>query len=262
MTPKYTLISTISSRNSGGRIKKAIVENSLTGQRFLIKSSTPFGHEPISEAMAYSIGTALGFQVCSYEVIPSSYFPGMVDSQGKYLSICPMLDTLTSQVVSITHIKNELNAARASIGQSTLTNQETAQLIMRKEWLDRLIFFDALIGNKDRHWRNVHLFKNADGTFSECPYIDNGDSLLATDFIPMKKFSGNKSCTLATTHDKQIETITTIDTSQLNPYHMADLAVNSILRYKRYLSKYRYNQIEKYLYARVYKYYSILAKHK
>jgi serine/threonine-protein kinase HipA len=45
--------------------------------------------------------------------------------------------------------------------------------------LDRLIVFDYLIDNYDRHMRNVELLSMEDGSVRLAPLFDNGSSLLA-----------------------------------------------------------------------------------
>ncbi|MFM9276721.1 HipA domain-containing protein [Paenibacillus jiagnxiensis] len=48
-----------------------------------------------------------------------------------------------------------------------------------RESLDRLIVFDYLIDNYDRHMRNVELLSLEDGSVRLAPLFDNGSSLLA-----------------------------------------------------------------------------------
>ena len=268
----YKILDTKLERNSGGRLDKIWIKSIDNGLEYLVKSSTYTGLEPYSEVMAYQIGTALGFPVAEYWLADIKPFRGILRSPARCrkVSICKRVDGNGTIIKSVKQIKDMFNE-RELLMQSDkrYTNTETSKIVMNKEFFDSMILFDAIIGNKDRHWRNVHLLYGYDGSFLDCPFIDNGDSLLATDILGgIGRLSSsvanklNKSCTLARTHDKQVESITTIsfDKNTIDLDLIVSRALTSIEPTLSLLPKGRRIAIRHYLAYRIRKYYSILSK--
>lgn len=261
----FEILAVVGENNSAGRLSKVWVVDTHTGVEYLVKSSTFMAYEPFSEVMASLVGKALGFPVADYyleEARPFAEALRGISWPCRYVSICPRISPVGGNIVSVTHVKNELNGERRSRGLPQVQNTDVAQMTIQKSDFDQLLFFDALIGNKDRHWRNVHLISWANGTFSLAPYIDNGDSLLATD--PMPTLSNclgfNKSCTMAKTHDLQMKTITTIDTTGVNIEERIATALQAIQPVLMYMPVVRRNVVQKYLAARVRKYYGMFSR--
>lgn len=268
---KYSLLDITIERNSGGRLDKIWIQNTKTGLEYLVKTSTPTGLEPYSEVMAYQIGKALGFPVVEYWLVDAKVFNGVLKRtlRCRKVSVCRRVDGNGTRIRTIKQIKDMFNEKSIILNlNEKYTNTETAKLVMNKNFLDNMLLFDAIIGNKDRHWRNVHLLEKYNGGFIECPFIDNGDSLLATDVLGdagilwsylANKF--NKSSTLARTHDKQVESITTIKFNKggINIDSLVNNALMSIETTLRLLPKSRGIAIRNYLSYRIRKYYSMLS---
>lgn len=268
---KYNLLDITIERNSGGRLDKIWMKNNRTGIQYLVKTSTPTGLEPYSEVMAYQIGKALGFPVVEYWLADAKLFNGVLKRtlRCRKVSVCRRVDGNGTRIRTIKQIKDALNMKEdLANSDKRYTNTETAKLVMNKNFIDNMLLFDAIIGNKDRHWRNVHLLEKYNGGYIECPFIDNGDSLLATDVLGDTGILGsylankfNKSSTLARTHDKQVESITTIkfNKGSINIDLLVNNALMSIEPTLRLLPKSRGIAIRSYLAYRVRKYYSMLS---
>ncbi len=254
----YKVIEFIASRNSGGRLSKLWIEDT-NGNQWLVKGSTSFAYEPFSEVMAHKIGQALGLDALDYTLVKSSYFNKIIKNYCKYVSVCPSINIYGNEVMSITHIKNSLNMKQNQDKKYQYTNKEVMEEVMSKEAIDRLLFFDAIIGNKDRHYRNVHIIRNIKGEFIEAPLMDNGDSLLATDIfagvtgnILAERF--DKSCTIERTHAEQVKYITTIDTSNWDIESIVNNILYNINPILQLMPKLRANAVKRYIVYRLHKY--------
>ena len=247
-------------RNSGGRLSKIWITD-VSDNRYLVKSSTLFNKEPYSEVMAYHIGRVLGFNVLEYRLISAEYFKDVLPRgiKCKHVSVCRDINSQGCDLVTITNLKNQLNL----MSGVKYSNQDVMEKYLSKEYIDRMLFFDAIIGNKDRHYRNIHIFKDNYGNTFEAPIIDNGDSLLATDVIGGIHIVGsylankyNKSCTLYNNHDKQMEYITTINTIGVDTDALVRKCIAEITPTLKLLGRVRAQEIVTYLSYRIYKYYN------
>ncbi len=213
---EYEIIDSKFSAESAGRISKVWVRDAVTRESFLLKTGTRFGMEPYSEVMAYIVGTKLGFNVLPYSLLPIKVIPKKLraDTVCNVISVCKNINTNMGIVTSIASIKREINRRHGSDKSKYVTNKQTMYAILTQQYIDSLLLFDAIIGNEDRHYGNVHVVKHADGTYSEPPFIDNGASLLAmhtaAELILAGKRCGewfDKSFTLESTHSRQIRHI-------------------------------------------------------
>ena len=251
-------------RNSGGRLDKIWVRDIKTTTLYLIKTSTYLGYEPFSEVMAYIIGKALGLNVLKYELLESKYFKNILKNGVlcNYFSICPAIESADYEIVSIAHLKNLHNLT--CIQKERLNNKEIMEKVLSKEAIDKLLLFDAIIGNKDRHYRNVHVLRNSKGNILESIILDNGDSLLATNILGSIGKIGsytenklNKSATLNNTHDKQVEYITTINTQGINTEELVSNVLKEIKPILALMPIGRALAIRHYVKYRIKKYYTL-----
>ena len=170
----------VKSHANGGRLEKFWVEDIKTGRQFLIKGSSYFSYEPYCEKMAYIIGRALGIDVLEYDILSAKQFKGInaLSPFCKHVSICEKIDRVGYSITSVAEIKRAKNVVKRPEDKA-ITNKEVMYELLEQKYIETMLFFDAIIGNVDRHYGNVHLLRDLDGNFIGAPILDNGASLLA-----------------------------------------------------------------------------------
>jgi len=254
------------SHANGGRLGKYWVEDLNSGRQFLIKSSSLLGYEPFSEKLAYIIGRDLGIDVLEYNIIPAELFSGVIDTKlrCKYVSICEKIDRKNYSITSVAEIKRAMNALRKS-NEKAYKNKEIMYSILDEKYIDTMILFDAIIGNRDRHYGNVHILRGNDGQLIGAPLLDNGNSLLATRHIitPYGYKVGeilNDSCTVEFEHDKQICYICSIKNLSYNVPCKTIQIINDIEPTLELMPKSRAEYVRRYIIYRLHKYLSLLKR--
>ena len=251
-----------SSHANGGRLGKIWAEDLKSGRVFLIKGSGKFGYEPFSEKMAYIIGKNLGIDVLEYDIIPAELFDGVIPVNPKcpYVSICEKIDKDRFCVSSIAEIKRARNVIIGDKKKFT-TNRKVMYELIDKEYIDTMILLDAIIGNEDRHYGNVHVIRGLDGQIVGAPLLDNGASLLATRTDMEIALAGNtvgerfnRSFTIDETHDKQLETVTTINNIDFNITTKTIQILNELQPTLELMKPIRAKAIERYIIYRLHKY--------
>ena len=204
----------------GGRLSKYWLEDKKSGRIFLIKGSTTFGYEPFCEKIAYIIGKNLGMDILEYDVIPSELFKGSINikTNCKYVSICEKIDRNGYFITSVAEIKRAQNVIRKLNNEPPKSNREVMYEMLPQKYIDTMILFDAIIGNNDRHYGNVHLLRSNDGEILAAPILDNGSSCLANENMMLAYLLNYKvgekidrSSTFADKHSKQIMNATTLN---------------------------------------------------
>lgn len=250
------------SHANGGRLSKFWVEDIHTHRVFLVKGSGWFGYEPYSEKMSYLIGKSLGMDILEYDIIPAELFRGIVpvSNKCKHLSICEKIDRHGYSVTTVAEIKRARNVGLKD-GEKPITNRQVMYELLPQKYIDTMLLFDAIIGNTDRHYGNVHLLRGTDGDMIGAPILDNGASLLATYYLPQLVFTGynvgkilNKSYTLEKNHDLQMRHVETIKGLEFNIPAKTMEILNEIEPTLRLIPKTRANAIRKYVAYRLHKY--------
>lgn len=250
------------SHANGGRLGKIWAEDIKSGRVFLIKGSGKSGYEPFSEKIAYIIGKNLGIDVLEYDIMPAEPFKGLVSVNPKcpYVSICEKIDKEKFCMSSIAEIKRARNVIVGDKKKS-IRNREVMYEILPKEYIDTMLLFDAIIGNEDRHYGNVHVIRGVDGQFVGAPILDNGASLLATrsnaELMFTKRWVGelyNRSFTIDTTHDKQLETVDSINNIDFNITSKCIQIIDEIQPTLDLMDKVRADAIKRYIVYRLHKY--------
>ena len=250
------------SHANGGRLQKFWVEDIKSGRQFLIKNSGWFSFEPISEKIAYIIGRDLGLDVLEYDIMPREMFKSMLSFNPfcKYVSICEKIDRKGYQLMSIAEVKRARNLVKDE-NEEPVTNKQVMYEVLSKNFIDTMILFDAIIGNKDRHYGNVHVLRDKDGVISGAPLIDHGDSLCASTALLALKLAGDKvgdkideASTMAYTHDEQVKYISTITTINYNVVSKTIQILNDIEPTLKLLPKSRAFVIKNYITYRLHKY--------
>lgn len=247
---------------NGGRLEKFWVEDIKTGRQFLIKGSSWFSYEPFSERIAYIIGKNLGIDVLEYDIIPSKMFEGILPLNPlcKYVSICEKIDRKNYSITSVAEIKRARNIAKDD-DEPPITNKQVMYELLDKKYIDTMILFDAIIGNVDRHYGNVHILRNIDGSMVGAPLLDNGASMLAQSTMPINLLFGNRigslvnrSSTMCKTHDMQITYIKTLHSVSFNIPAKTIQILNELEPTLNLLSHGRRESVKKYLTFRLHKY--------
>lgn len=258
----------VKSHANGGRLEKFWVEDRKTGRQFLIKGASYFSYEPYCEKLAYLIGKTLGIDVLEYDIIDAKEFDNMssVSPLCKHVSICEKIDRVGCSITSVAEIKRARNIVKKP-EDANITNKEVMEDILPKQYIDTMLFFDALVGNVDRHYGNVHLLRDLDGEFVGAPILDNGASLLAqASLLGGMVFDinigehYNAACTIAKDHKKQIEYISDIKNINFNIPSSTIEILYKIQPILNQMPKFRARMIKKYITYRLHKYLGMLKK--
>lgn len=247
---------------NGGRLEKFWVEDIKTGRQFLIKGSSFLSYEPFSERFAYIIGKNLGIDVLEYDILPAKLFKNILPLNPfcKYISICEKIDRKNYSITSVAEIKRALNVVREE-NEKPITNREVMYKLLDQKYIDTMILFDAIIGNVDRHYGNVHLLRGIDGKMVGAPLLDNGASILAQSLTIYNVLFGNKvgqfvdrSSTMESTHSKQIKYIKSLHSISFNIPAKTIQILNELEPTLQLLSKVRQESVKRYITFRLHKY--------
>lgn len=258
----------VKSHANGGRLEKFWVEDIKTGRQFLIKGSSYFSYEPYCEKMAYIIGRALGIDVLEYDILSAKQFKGInaLSPFCKHVSICEKIDRVGYSITSVAEIKRAKNVVKRPEDKA-ITNKEVMYDLLEQKYIETMLFFDAIIGNVDRHYGNVHLLRDLDGNFIGAPILDNGASLLAQASIFGEMFYDikigehyNMSCTIANTHEKQIKTIEKLKNINFNIPAKTIEIVHDIQPVLNEMPRFKGRIIKKYIVYRLHKYLGMLKR--
>jgi hypothetical protein len=168
---KFKLVEKLSTRTSTGVLNKGLYIGE-DGSNYFVKGSSENGYESLAEVMAYKIANLLGIHVAiEYDLVDAKIFPDVAKGSGKPLCICRNF------------LRNgEIFRTVATVAESLGTTNTVDWLAFSNgligiENLRRMLFLDAIIGNKDRHLNNFGVIQGPYG--SRFHIYDNGDSLLS-----------------------------------------------------------------------------------
>ena len=141
------------------------------GKRCLMKSGTsPFRQEPFNEVIASLILERLGIEHIPYTL-------AWMDD--KPYSVCNSFVTKTSELISAARVMQIRPKANDENGYLHLVNICKSFGIDIVPMLDRMIVFDYIIANEDRHYGNFGLLRDPETLewIGAAPIFDNGTSL-------------------------------------------------------------------------------------
>ncbi len=141
------------------------------GKRCLMKSGTsPFRQEPFNEVIASLILERLGIEHIPYTL-------AWMDD--KPYSVCNDFVTKTSELISAARVMQIRPKANDENGYLHLVNICKSFGIDIVPMLDRMIVFDYIIANEDRHYGNFGLLRDPETLewIGAAPIFDNGTSL-------------------------------------------------------------------------------------
>lgn len=175
------------------------------GKRCLMKSGTsPFRQEPFNEVIASLILERLGIEHIPYTL-------AWMDD--KPYSVCNNFVTKTSELISAARVMQTRPKANDENGYLHLVNICKSFGIDIVPMLDRMIVFDYIIANEDRHYGNFGLLRDPETLewIGAAPIFDNGTSLWhdrLTSQIP----TADLICKpFKKTHGEQLSLVTSFD---------------------------------------------------
>lgn len=156
--------------SSDGFLKKRWkIEN---GKRILAKGgSSPFYQEPFNEVIASRIASFLGIPHVPYALLWDEGFP---------YCVCPDFVDANTDLIPAWRL---LMLNKPSNNDSPYTHLLSCCAALgipdAKEFLDKMIVFDYLLANEDRHFNNFGALRNADSLvcLGMAPLFDSGSSL-------------------------------------------------------------------------------------
>ena len=263
---EFELIHIDTGKTNMGRLNKFWVRDIKTDKIYLVKGTGWFGFEPYSEKMAFIIGKCMGIDILEYDIIPAKLFKNLVkiSRKCKYLSICEKIDNEEYTITTVADLKKAHNS-KLSSNEKQVTNKEIMYSTLSQKYIDTMLLFDAIIGNTDRHYGNVHVLVGKNGEIVEAPILDNGASLLATCYrfqlIAYRNSIGeklNKAYTLKKNHDLQMEYISTLKDIDIQIVPFTLQVIEEMEPVLQLLPKYRAKAIKRYIVYRIHKYLGML----
>ena len=143
----------------------------IDGKRCLLKSgSAPFRQQPFNEVIASLILDRLGIDHIPYTLT-------WID--GKPYSVCEDFVTKNTELISAARLMQITPKANNENGYLHFVNICRELGIDIVPMLDRMITFDYIIANEDRHFGNLGLLRDPDTLewLGAAPLFDNGTSL-------------------------------------------------------------------------------------
>lgn len=173
----------------GTRTKKLVLDNNNAKAFFKYEGNGYLVSEACSEKMCYEIAKILGYPCAKIELAK--------DNNG----VLGILNYLFIEIGNVEHMDavsylNIYNNQRPTF--YTISNiKKTLDELDKKLFIDfiKIMIFDALVGEQDRHEENWGIIKIGD-KYKISPLYDNGDSLLRNFKDPTyaeKYYSGEKS---------------------------------------------------------------------
>lgn len=139
------------------------------------KTGNKYHIEAIMECIAYEIGQLLGIDVVPY------WLDKLYISENEIIDVCVSEDYRFKCPVKnvVSAYSYLLKMHPGEVSRKERYERLTSISEKMKMDVDKLIVFDYLIDNYDRHLRNIEIVLLNDGTISLSPIFDSGSSLLA-----------------------------------------------------------------------------------
>lgn len=135
--------------------------------------SSKYGFEPFSEVLAYRLGKLLKLPVIEYVLAPQGLFPDINTYNCDYVSVCKQIELGDGQLIGYCSWADLTNGKEVKDCFSFYLRSELSNLDLAK-----MLIFDAVIGNCDRHLNNFDVMLDNTGA-TLAPIFDNGASMLA-----------------------------------------------------------------------------------
>jgi hypothetical protein len=230
---------------SDGWLKKKWVIQG--GKRILVKAgSAPYYQEPVNETIAASIAKRLGIPHVAYTLIMDGDQP---------LSVCEnMIDSNTELVSAWSIMKTEPVRNDRSKYQHCIASHEKTGIKNIRPYLEKMIVFDYLIVNTDRHFNNFGSIRNAESLEWDgpSPLFDSGTSLWHDqDVDRINSLQKIESKPFRNNHSDQIKLVPNFDCINLDALKGVDEEFAELLRKTGHIKKERINALRGALKTRV-----------
>lgn len=179
--PKHIqLIEKRETKTSRGILSKGWYE--VDGKLVMVKGNSITeagiaGLEPYSEVMASKIAAVLGIDHVDYQLMDAALFPDITTHACPHVSVC---ENFLQPGERLYHFADMLDSYCLinDVKSTPDTAFHYALELYGEDWLDKMLVFDAFIGNEDRHENNFDVIvKGAERKAP--PLYDNGAGLLA-----------------------------------------------------------------------------------
>lgn len=177
----------------------------IDGKRCLLKSSSaPYRQQPVNEVIASRILDRLGIDHIPYTLT-------WID--GKPYSVCENFVTKNSELVSaarIMQIRPKANNENAYLHLVNVCKELGVDIVPS---LDRMIVFDYIIANEDRHFGNFGLLRDPETLewLGAAPLFDNGSSLWYNKLTNQIPTADIECKPFKKTHGEQLKLVTSLD---------------------------------------------------
>ncbi|MBR6984327.1 MAG: HipA domain-containing protein [Ruminococcus sp.] len=177
----------------------------IDGKRCLIKSgASPFRQEPFNEVIAALILGRLGIGHIPYTLT-------WIDD--KPYSVCDNFVTKTSELISaarLMQIRPKTNDENSYLHFVNICQSSGIDIV---PMLDRMIVFDYIIANEDRHFGNFGLLRDPETLewIGTAPIFDNGTSLWHDKLTPQIPTAELVCKPFKKTHGEQLSLVTSFD---------------------------------------------------
>lgn len=174
-----------------GMFKKYSAE--IEGEQYILKvSQDDYPELPKVELISNKIGKILGLN------IPDFYFIKLANVQDTFVTKNFMTKKSGANLIHIYHFfsENDKHSCETII---KILNEKCGKLTEIRDFI-HMCLFDALIGNHDRHGRNIGIIQTGPSTYTLSPTYDNpsyigieADFLLGADHNPHGNIATNKT---------------------------------------------------------------------
>lgn len=215
--------------------------------------------ESYMECIAYEIGKLLGVNLVEYWL-------DTLKIKDKIIDVCVSKDYRVRLGVTSVLTAKELLIKNNVTSRSQRYKTLTTYYPDTKTEIDKMIVFDYLIANYDRHMRNIEFYRTSNGKILMSPLFDNGSSLLADwsteedldDLLNSEELyeeniinSSTPSKCFTHEHSTEIMLVNKSVLSQLN-FNIGEEDIKKILnRYSKFISNNRVELITKLLLTRL-----------
>jgi hypothetical protein len=162
-----------------GSYKKRWYFHKQTGISYLLKGGGGMGQEPFNEAFCSELLKEFNIDHVPYKIKVS---------KNKAVSVCPNIIDKNTELAGAGSLIEKFEMKKNYDDYIKLCKKSGLRDI--EDDMDKMLAFDLLIANTDRHWYNFGIIRNADSGawLKPIPVFDNGSSLWHGEL----KFSGKE----------------------------------------------------------------------
>ncbi|MCL2153163.1 MAG: HipA domain-containing protein [Oscillospiraceae bacterium] len=218
---------------SDGWLKKKWIVSD--GKRKLIKGgSEPFKQEPFNEVIASVIAQRLGIQHVPYTL--------MFD-EGEPLSVCDNFLSVETELITAWKVfHSQMMKDSDSEFTHFLRCCDSLGIVGVRNDIEKMLAFDYIIANEDRHFNNFGFIRNADTLewVGFAPLFDSGTSLWHSSF----DIGGQRKCQpFHQSHEEQLRLVSNLGWFDIDALKGVDQEIEKIFSRSPVIDKARSNAI-------------------